>query len=292
MGKSGGGGDTTVHFAPYLEYAHQNMLNNAGSVWLSSSIAAEINALFDASPYDPTDTVSADDGFLGTGYTIEQYPSLFDMYGKFMAGLDIEVLWTQLYNASVSGTEISDAIAAQSDILQDEIDTKVLPNLLAGYRDIGAVISTAFTTSKALVVAAKVKTLADSESKLRLHMFDMAQARTQDHLNWNKSVIQMYADMMKLYYSAKFDDEARKMEWEVKDTLWNVSLFDYARAFLGAINGAPAAKNELQPSQATKAVSMAMAGAGAGAQISSSLGYSGGSGAAIGGVLGLAASFA
>lgn len=297
-GKGGGGGDGTVKFAPYLEAVHHIMLNNQGKSVLNSTfnVIACLNEAYNDSPYASYTTVDADDGFLGSGYAISSFPSLFDMFGKFMAGLDIEVLWSQIYTETVNGPEVQNAVNAHSDMLQDDLDAKVIPKFVAGYRDINAVMSSAFIAGKAMIADSKVKSLSQFTASLQLHMFDLTQSRWAAHLDWNKTVQATYNDMMKLYYSAKFDAEAREMEFAVKDKLWNLSLFDYGRSMLGALTGTAAAKVGPEPSQAAKSISMAASGAGAGAMIGQNIanasgGNYAGMGAAAGGVVGLAASF-
>lgn len=291
--KSGGSGE--IRFAGYVEYAHKEIVDKHQADVLATSVFACMNTAFDQSPYTELTTVKAEDGFLGPGYVIGQFPSLFDMFGKFMAGLDVEQLWSQIYEATVTGPEVAAAVTAHSAILQDEIDTKITPALVAGYRNINAVMSSAFVGGRAIVADSKLKAISQFTSQLQIHMIDITQARWGDHLNWNKSVIQVYSDMMKLYYSAQFDAEGREMEFAIKDRLWNLSLFDYGRAIIAALNGAAAAKMGAEPSQAQKSVSLAMSGAGAGAMLGQQISPTGSGaawGAGIGGVLGLAASFA
>lgn len=295
-GKGGSSGSTTIRFAAYLEAYHKAMLSHDGSHTLNLCVAEAMNATWENNPYANYVATSAEDGFLGAGYSISQFPSLFDMFGKFMAGLDIEVLWNQIYEESVRGAEIDAAVTSTSDLLDDELQTKILPNFLAGMRDLNAVHSSAFIVGKAIIYDAKTKSMADVISKLQMKMIDITQERWAKHLGWNSSVIAQYSDLIKLYYSAHFDAEAREMEFKVKDAMWDLSLFEQARAILAALNGAPAAQGRQEPSQASKSIAMAATGAGMGAQLGSSIASSSGgnysgTGAAIGGVVGLAASF-
>lgn len=294
MGKNSAG-NSEIRFAPYLESAHYKMINKGGSDLLTYSVFGCINTAFDNSPYSEYTDVAAEDGFLGVGYQVGQFPSLFDMYGKFMASLDVESLWSETYASTVTGPEVGAAVEAHSDILQDEIETKILPDLLLGYRSLNAVNSSAFALSIGQVYGAKVKSISQFASQLQLHMIDLVQSRWAGHLDWNKSVITVYSDMLKLFYSAKFDADARNMEFAVKDKLWNLSLFDYARAIVGTLNGSASTKTTPEPSQTMKSISAAMAGAGAGATIGQQIAPQGSGaawGAGVGGVLGLAASFA
>lgn len=296
----GGGGDSpdhmTIMYAGYIEAVHKQVLSHDSVHTVPTLCVIEaMNAAFNQSPYSSYSQVSAEAGFLGEGYTLNQFPALFDMYGKFMAGLDIEVLWSQIYENNVHGEDLDAAVTSFGNMLSDQIDEKVYPKFLAGYRDINAVMSSAFVVAKALIANEQVKQTAEFVSKLQFKMVDIAQERWVKHLGWNTGMIVQYADLQKLYYSTKFDADGRNTEFAVKDELWNLSLFEYARAMVGALNGAAAATPRSEPSQAAKSIAMAAAGSAAGAQLGQAIGGEGSSGAAwgagAGALLGLGASF-
>jgi len=67
--------------------------------------------------------------------------------------------------------------------------------------------------------------------------------------------------------------------------MWNINLFENARAILGAMSGTAATASGNEPSQAQKSLGGAASGAAAGYMIG------GGYGAVIGGIIGLALSF-
>ena len=288
----GGGGATVVQFAPYIEDAHKALLGD-GSVLPLMTVVQALNAAWGNNPYDGASTISAELGYLGNGKTLANFPALFDTFTSFMSGQDLKVLWTQLYEASISGTEVDDAVAAQGVLIQDEIDERIMPKFLAGSRDLNIINSSAFVIGKALIADSKVKMVANFASTLKLKQIDIAQARWEKHLSWNTAVVTTYSDLMKLYYTVRFDSESRQLEYDVKDAMWDLSLFEYGRSMLGALNGAAAASPRNEPSQAAKGIAGAMAGAGAGAMIGKSIGGENSTaiGAGAGGVLGFAASF-
>ena len=123
----GGGGSssspytwTEIRYAPYIEARHSDFLNSVYS--------ARVGAISN-SPFAAYTDIEVDNAFFGAGYTISSFPSLYDMYGKFMAGLDIEALWTQEYNDTIDSTVVNSLIAAEGDLLDDEITTTSLPRL-------------------------------------------------------------------------------------------------------------------------------------------------------------------
>jgi len=210
-GGGGGGGDTRIFYTEYVETAHGDFLNSDGDDDLTLSLFAAMNAAFDQSPYGDITTITAEAGFLA-GSAITTVPSLFSVVQSFTINQDLDALWNKIYNQLASGTEIADAVSAQSQLLQDELDSVTYPKLLAGYRDINSIMSTAFIASKAILQDGKVKALNDYAAKLTLQQQQLVHSRWQDALNWNKAVATMYSDTMKLYYSARFDAEARQME--------------------------------------------------------------------------------
>ena len=151
-GKGGGGDDgdqiVTVRYAPYIEAKHSAFL---------STVATHRKALTNDSAFDGFTDIVIDAAFFGTGYTIANFPSLYDMYGKFMAGLDVDTLFSQIFEDTVNAPEINDLVAAESDILDDEITNKVLPPILTGSRDINSVLSSTFIIAKSIQGTHKLK---------------------------------------------------------------------------------------------------------------------------------------
>lgn len=298
-GKSGGGGggegDNVVRFAPYLEALHSAILDHGGSDEPDLSFVDVLNATLGASPYDSYGQVDIDEGFFGmtvadpaVTYEMKNYPSLWDMFGKFMGGLDVHDLWAQIYEDVIQGPEIENVVTAQAEMLQDEIDTTVMPKFLAGMRDINSVQATTFVIGKAIIQDAHVKSMNKFSTQIRLHALNISNEQWIKHLSWDEAVIKTYAEMFKLYYTAKLDIDRVNLEYPAKDAMWDINLFENARGIIGAMTGSAAtASGQNEPSQTQKAVGGAMAGAAAGYMVSGGQPI----GAVIGGVIGLAASF-
>lgn len=287
----GGGGSTTYTYPPYLESVHKSLVNHSGDDLARYSVIGAMNLAFDESPYSSYQPLDVAGAMLG-GLAISAFPSLYDMFGKFMAGLDIEVLWSQLYEETVNGPEVQNCITSQAAMLDDDIMTNIMPRISAGMRDINSVMSSAFPMAKAIIADSRLKGLNKFAADLRFKMIDITQDRWIKHLNWNQAVIEMYGQYGKLYFSAQMDADTVRMDFATKDKLWNIKLFESARAMLGALQGAPTSGGLNEPSQIQKSVSGSMSGAAAGAMIGAQMGSGGGlPGAVVGGALGLAASF-
>lgn len=287
----GGGGDSenTVRYAPYLEEAHGRFLDHDGVDEPIMSFVNAFNAATGASPYGDYALVDVDNGYLGFGYAVSDFPSLWDMFGKFVAGLDIHVLWGQVYEDVIQGPEIENAVSAQSTLIQDDINTTIMPKFLAGMRDINSVQASSFIIGKAIIKDAHVKSINKFVSQIKIHALSISNEQWAKHLDWNQSVIRTFSEMFKLYYSSKLDLDRANLEYQAKDNMWNINLFENARGFLGALGGtaATAAGGGNEPSQTQKALGGAMSGAAAGYMATGGNPY----GAVIGGLIGLAASF-
>ena len=197
-------------------------------------------------------------------------------------------LWAQVYNDIVYGPELAAAVSAQAAILQDEIDVTVMPKFLAGMRDINSVQSTTFVIGKANIIDdSHIKAVNKFAAQIRLHALNISNEQWGKHLSWNEAVIRTYHEMFKLYYTSKQDIDRLNLEYQAKDAMWNINLFENARGILSAMSGSAATAGQNEPSQIQKSVGGAMTGAAAGYMVS------GGNpvGALIGGIIGLAASF-
>ena len=319
-GGKGGGGDgdqvITVRYAPYIEAKHGAFLNavagyrndlvgGAEGDTLSLSTMEDAGAtggLYDNlvtrseykglafadakthdSPFIDYDSILTDIAFFGTGYTIASFPSLYDMYGKFMAGLDIDTLFSQIFEDTVNASEINDLVAAESTLLNDEITEKALPPILTGARDINSVMSSTFVIARAIPRDTQIKLVEKFSSELKYRMIPVAVDRWKTHLEWNKNVVTTYSEIMKLFFSAKMDIEDFNYSMLAKHDLWPFTVLDYERAALGALQGATTTNKDVAGgSTAQKALGGALSGAAAGAMVG------GLPGAIVGGVLGLA----
>lgn len=280
-GGSGGGGDseTTIRYAGYVEEHHQDFLQ---------AVQSSRQGIINGSPFVDYTDLDIDAAFFGTGYLISSFPSLYDMYGKFMAGLDICALDSQIFEDTVNSTEISNLVSAEAAMLDDDIEMKLLPRFQTGMRDANAVMSSSYVLGRVALEDTRVKAISRFSAELKYRMIPVAAQKWQVHLEWNKNVVMNYAEIMKLYYSAKMDVDGLNYQMAAKDKLWPFTVLDYERAALGALQGATKTTSDVAGggvSGTSKAIGGALAGAAMGTAINP------GWGTAIGAVVGLAASF-
>jgi hypothetical protein len=229
----GGKGDSktenTIRYAPYLEAWHQTVIEELNS---AASAASADN------PYTGHTDLDFEAGFFGTGYLLSSFPSLYDIYGKFMAGLDIDVLYDQILEDTIDGPVINNLIAEEADRLDDEIEQVTLPRFEAGMRDVNSVMSSSFLIGKALIEANKLKAMEKFSVESRYRLLPVATERWTKHLEWNKATTGMYSEILKLYLSQKIDVYDKNLEVEAKESLWPFQAYQYVVQGVGAMSGA------------------------------------------------------
>lgn len=273
-GKSSKDGDSTIRFAPYLEDAHQLLIEQSQT---------EGDAIIHSSPYANYTISDPDYAFFGIGYTISSFPSLYDMFGKFQAGLDVETLYNQIEEEMIEGPVTGEVIRAHSAYLDDEVNQTTLPKVKAGYRDANAIMSSSFIVTEGLIEAQKVKAVSKFAGDVKIARAQMATQRWGKHLDWNVHVIEQYMQLTRLYYASKFDYINTRTELDSRDLLWPFTVLDHERAIVAAMNGAAAATVK-GDSKASKAIAGLLAGAATGASIPGA----GPIGAGVGALIGLA----
>lgn len=248
-----------IRYAPYIEEHHTAFLD---------LVATKRNEVINDSPFTGYTDIEVDSAFFGIGYLISSFPSLYDMYGKFMAGLDIEVLYSQIFEDTVNAPAINNLVSAESAMMEDDIEINSLPRMQVGLRDINSIMSSSFVIGKSLIEDARVKSISKFSAELKYRMIPVASQRWTTHLEWNKGVVGIYAELMKLYYSAKTDVNEINYAMAAKDKLWPFTILDFERAALGALQGATNTKTDVAgASTASKVISGALSGAAMGAMV-------------------------
>ena len=284
MGSSSrGSGDQKVdkRYAPYIENKHQDFLD--------STVAHRV--IDDAPGYA---TMEASDAFFGTGYVISNFPSLYDMFGKFMAGLDIEVLWRSAFNTTMNSPEITLDIAAQIDLADEQIVKGDMADFQFNMRDKNATSTSSFIVGKAVLEDKRIKTFARISLDARTLLLSKVGQNLVAHLNWSKNAITTYADTMKSYFLWKMDVDEANYTFKTRTALWPFTSLDFERAALATLQSIASFSKTMEPrdrSTISKAL-LISSYAVSGAYIGSTFGPWGTViGTAIGFVIGLAAVF-
>jgi hypothetical protein len=281
MGKGATSGDemeTTTRFADYIEGHHAEFLN---------IMAEKAHAIMDLSPFSDFTDVEVEIGFFGSGYVLSSFPSLYDMYGKFMAGLDVEYLFDQAFEGTTDGVVVHNLISAHATELSDDLENTVIPRYEVGMRDINAVMSGTFAIGKAMLETKRIKEVSKFDAELRYRMIPVAVERWKAHLEWNKQVTATYMDILKLYVDTTLAVDDHNYEMHAKNSLWPFTVLDYERVALGCLTGATKSTQDVAGAGTRSKVGGAIGGAMYGASAGMMVG--GPWGAAVGGVLGVAA---
>jgi len=288
MGGSSETTTNTVRYAEYIESHHHDMLNTYYDVvrsllWDPAEQATR--------PYSGYTDLDIEDAFFGAGYALDSFPSLYDMYGKFMAGLDVEVLFDQVFEDTINGTVIDNLVSAEADVLSDDLENEAIPRFDAGMRDINSVMSSSFVVGRAMMETARTKAISRFSAEIRGKLLPIVTDRWRTHLDWNKMVIESYSQILKFYLISKIDVTNQNFEVHAKDKLWPFSIMEYERLAVGTLHGAYNSTTDVAgASKGQKMLGGAMMGAASGAMIGAEIGAIGGPlGALIGAGVGLAA---
>lgn len=271
--KSGGSNTTRIRFADYIEYAHLMYIGRVGNYG---------DAVRGNSPYTSFVPIDFDDAIYGVGYTLANFPSLYDMYGKFIGGLDINALFEQVLSQVANTETVQNLSQAHRDLLDDDIEQKVLPRFRAGMRDINSVMSSTFLMGEAVIEQGKIKTLAEYDAKMQYGLVSIAINVFSQQLQWNQHAVASYLEIIKASAAIKIDENRLNYEIFAKDYLWPFTVMNYEMGIIGALQGAmnQTTTNNTGVSPASSAIGGAMSGAALGASVG------GVPGALIGGALG------
>jgi len=261
-----------VRYAPYIESYHENFLTETfaqGDVMIS--------------PYANCATLDANDAFFSTGYALSNFPSLYDMFGKFMAGLDIEVIWNNAFKDALSKTEINEAVAKEMALVDDKV-TNDLVSFQLNMRNLNAIASSSFIVGKAIIEDARLKILAKLSLDSKLELIADVQVKFIASLNWMKKAITSYAELMKAYYRVKPDVDDYNTFNVSQNMLWPFTVLDFERAALGALQSTASFEKAVKRTRSTLSKVLLVASyTVTGAQLGS---YFGPYGTAIGAVVG------
>ena len=274
-----GGSDsetTIIRYADYLETHHKSFLDRVASY-------ASVYEGYAHSPYLNYTDVEIEDAFFGAGYTLSSFPSLYDMYGKFMAGLDIEVLFNQAFEDTVDGPKVAAVISSHAERLEDDITENVLPRFNAGMRDMNSVMSSTYVLGKTKMEVERTREISKYTADLQARLIPVATERWGRHLEWNKTVIGMYMEVLKMYIVAKLDVDGQNYDMAVKHRLWPFTVLTYYAAAVGALTNAQDIKNPTT-SKSSRVLGGAAGGAAMGASIGGPVGA--GIGAGVGALVG------
>jgi len=274
--------ETTVRYPFYLEIAHQTFLNN---------VHDKVEVVKRESPYEDFEKVDVDDIFLQSGFTLQSFPALFDMFGKHMAGFDIETLFDDAFDKTVNSSNVSDLVISKSDMLDEEVSDKIYPKFSVGMRDLDAVESSSFVIGKSLIEQNKIGKISKFESEVKYNLLPNVIDIYSYELSWQRDIINYYGSIIQTYYNVKLDIEKFNSEKIFNNLFWPLTVSEYERSALGVLTGAGTSTTKTEQDERGNNI---LGGALSGAAVGTVLGaktktphtYT-----AAGGILGAASSF-
>ena len=240
MGGSGSSGDVTKtrRYAPYIEAQHSSFL---------ALTATHRNDIISDSPFAGYIFAETSDAFFGLGYLISSFPSLYDMFGKHMAGLDIETLWNSIFERVVGEPSIDVSISEEMKLVDDEMVKGELADFQVGMRNLNAVTTSSFVVGKAVTEDKRIKSLARTSLEAKVGLLDSVGKEYADHLNWEKTIIVVYAKAMKDYfvYTTMMDDV--NTNFASRNALWPFTVLSFEGAALGTMQSAASWRKQMSP---------------------------------------------
>jgi len=289
-----------LNIPEYIVAVHEDWLRNTADV-ASQSITDSLNNAFSNNPweskaaYNPATKISAMEAELGSLDTAIGAFNPLTSYQSYVAAL------STLFDSDVfDDTYINADIAAFQDILNDQIETIVLPKMQAGLRDVNAVNSSAFMIAEAIIWGMSTRDTAKYGSELRqklnVQRADMIgraadtllQATIAKH-ELHKALLHYTIEVNRIGIVALKEQTDVDRSIDVDEQKWDLEVFQYGANLLAAVSSGtaiPGSTGTSSPSQIQSSIGGALAGASAGYAISNSW-----QGAAIGAAIGLGASF-
>jgi hypothetical protein len=335
MGGSGGGTSGAVDYPDYMKAAHEDWLTQSAADSIEASVTEVMNDALGSSPwatqtaYDPDADIAASQAMITafsavlagivdtTSWHALMTQSITSVGAKYSAVVADKV------GTALTAAQITASIAAFSNDLSDDVNTKVLPRFRRGMQDINAVVSSAFPIGEAIIEAYRLRDVAKYDSELRLNAVQLnteidkanllkdvqvAEMNLRSDLEYEKMYIEGTSQMLQLMIHrvswldstmkttieanrikivAKKEQNDVDMEIDKDDALWDLEVFQYGSNVLASVSGGTA--TAAKPSKASSAIGGALSGIASGAAMGAALGGPAGAGmgAIIGGAAGL-----
>lgn len=226
MSSSSSSGKTTIRYASYIETHHSNFLDE---------VVAYQKTVANDSPYADYNEISIEKAFFGIGYAVSSFPSLYDMYGKFMSGLDIDSLYKKFFGDIVGSSTLNSFVDAEAGLIDRELSMTLMPKFLGTVRNLNAVISSSFIIGKTAIEEQRIKLLAKFSTALKYELIPLVTEKWIAALNFKKTVVIDQAFILKLYLATKMYVDEVNYGKILKHYLWPFEVSEYERKALAAM---------------------------------------------------------
>jgi hypothetical protein len=197
---------------------------------------------------------------------------------------------------------IENRITAYSDDLTTVMESKVLASFRAGMRDIGAVMTSAFTIGEAIVTGDTTRQIAKFAADMYfskdtnragnvMQATEIMSKLLQNKVEYTRVLAALTVEQKRMKISIKDEEAKRNLDIDAADVKWDLELFAFCHNAMAGIQGGIVNKGETR-SAASQAIGGALSGAAMGAMIGSAVpGVGTAVGAGVGAVLGIGSSF-
>jgi len=237
---------TTIRFAPYIESRHASAIDR--------SVAAR-EAVINDSPYAAYAAVSADNAFFSLGFQLSSFPSLYDTFGKNLAGLDIDSLFSSALSDKMASTE--EAVESELAIIDDSINQAQEEKIAA--RDLNATNGSTFIIAQANIESDRIKKTTEFRLAIKYSLIPGIVSTWNKTLSWDKSLVTKYAESLRDYYLCKISADETGYRKTTEDAMWPVNVLGFERDMLAAMTGSRASRvmTERERSTVSKALLVA-----------------------------------
>lgn len=255
MGSKGGGSsESTVRWAPYVEAAHIELIENYQTYRAWALVPDPIKGLYNwdysggliSSPFRDFVPLDIEDIFFGTGLDVSSIDPIYDKYDQLITQLDLNASFNSIFADTVNGTVIDNLVSAQATKLSDDLEQVAYPRFECGLRDINSVISTSFVMGRAVMEQGRTKALAAYDAELRYRLLPLVVERWKATIDWNKLSFDEYVNTLKFYVTLKDELDSHTMEIRAKNSLWVFTILEYERGAAAALAGPQTATNEVK----------------------------------------------
>jgi hypothetical protein len=278
-----------VDFPGYMKNSHENWLDGGASGDVNTALTKSVvDVMNTAHGTNPFSSLSAADPSSDLSTAIDAVSSYYTLAN----GMDHVSDWKNIVDQA--GYD-SIGVDTYDSVVTDQLEAETLPKFNAGMRNIGAVMTSAFSIGQAQIYAFKNRDVNKHASDIARegvkHMLQLYTTKIDAVKNWMASVIEVRRIKI-VSEKEQLDTDNSLAESQAK---WDLEVFQYGANLMAAISGAPTitSPRNKQTSAARSAVGGALSGAALGGMVGKSFFGEGGSGwgALAGAALGAGASF-
>jgi len=216
---------TEIRYAPYIEEKHASTLNVA---------TAARESIIDHSPYADYSAPDANTAFFSLGFMLSNFPSLNDTFGKNMAGLDIDSLFSTNFSEKMETALADNVVESELSIFDDAIEQSQESKIKA--RNLNAQGST-FIIAQADIEADRIKKTTEFRIGIKYSLIPGVVDTWTATLRWDKGTVTKYAECLKDYYLCKISVDEANYQKKTEDTIWPLTVLDFERTILAAMLG-------------------------------------------------------